>query len=267
MATSEEQVQPPTGLTASWPFVSAHTRALVVIGLFVAYIVVTLGSLASNILVFFTNPVILAAEEDVNERLTLYELLQGLAGIGTLLVFVALAVAFLMWLHRASKNLPALGNPPQRIEFTPGWAVGWFFIPFANIVMPYKAVREVWEKSEPSIRTEDDFMFTPPSSAPLLVGWWIAFIATNVAGNISAKLLEQAKTDEALRFTAGVDTIASLLGIVAAVLAILVVRGIDRRQAERARHVTYIPNMPPPPPLFRPQPGEAHPQNAPPPMR
>src|SRR5918997_1098797 len=69
-----------------------------------------------------------------------------------LAVRIALVVAFLLWLHRASKNLAALGNPKSRIEYTPGWAVGWFFIPFANLVMPYRAVREVWVKSEPPVR-------------------------------------------------------------------------------------------------------------------
>ena len=261
MTIPDDQARAPEGLTSNVPFVSAHTRAVVVVVLFVAYTVVALFSAAADVLAFITNPVVIAAEEGVNERLTLFELLQGLAGLATLAVFVALAVAFLMWLHRASKNLRALGNPSQRIEFTPGWAVGWFFIPFANLVMPYKAVREVWEKSDPAVRTGDDLMFAGPSSAPLLLGWWVTFIASNVAGNISGRLMETAHTDSALRFTAGVDLIASLLAVVAAVLAILVVRDIDRRQAERARHVTYAPHTPPPPPIFRqPQPaGEGQP--------
>jgi hypothetical protein len=263
------QAPAPEGLTSNEPFVSGHTRALVTIGLFVAYIAVALFSAVADVLAFFTNPVVIAAEEGVNERLTLFELLQGLAGLATLAVFVALAVAFLMWLHRASKNLRALGNPSQRIEYTPGWAVGWFFIPFANLVMPYKAVREVWEKSDPAVRTEDDYMFARPSSTPLLPGWWVTFIASNVAGNISGRLMADARTDAALRFTAGVDLIASLLAVVAAVLAILVVRGIDRRQAERARHVMYVPHMPPPPPIFTqhtpPANADAQQQGAPPP--
>ena len=259
MVIPGNQARTPEGLTSNVPFVSAHTRAVVVVLLFAAYIVVALFSAASDVLAFVTNPVVIAAEEGVNEQLTLFELLQGLAGLATLAVFIALVVAFLLWLHRASRNLRALGNPAQRIEFTPGWAVGWFFIPFANLVMPYKAVREVWEKSDPAVRTGDDLMFAGPSSAPLLLGWWVTFIASNVAGNISGRLMENAHTDSALRFTAGVDLIASLLAVVAAVLAILVVRDIDRRQTERARHVAYVPNMPPPPPTFRPQPSPAPP--------
>ena len=62
---------------------------------------------------------------------------------------------------------------------------------------------------------------------------------------------------ESLNFVAGVALVANLLSVIAAALAILVVRDIDRRQTERARHVSYVGNLPPPPPNFRPQPAAA----------
>jgi hypothetical protein len=93
-------------------------------------------------------------------------------------------------------------------------------------------------------------MFAQSSSAPLLLGWWIAWVVSNFISNISWRL--QSRTPDTETFVTGVDIISDLANIVAAALAIMVVRGIDRRQAERARHVAYIPNMPPPPPIFRP---------------
>ena len=70
---------------------------------------------------------------------------------------------------------------------------------------------------------------------------------------------------ESLNFVAGVALVANLLSVIAAALAILVVRDIDRRQTERARHVSYVGNLPPPPPIFRPQPAAAGGTHAPPP--
>jgi Domain of unknown function (DUF4328) len=254
MATTENQTQPPAaGLIASEPFVSAHGRALVVIALFVAYIVVASLSVLTTAFRFATDSVILTAVEETGEQLTLSDLIALLMGLGVLVVYVSLVIAFLLWLYRVSKNLPALGNVKSKIEYTPGWAVGWFFIPFANLVMPYKAVREVWEKSDPAIKSESDIMFTPPASAPLLLGWWISWIASNVLSNISWRL-DGRSTLGTQGFVAGVDIISDVAGIISAVLAILVVKGIDRRQAERARHVVYVPHMPPPPPLFTPPP-------------
>ncbi len=169
-----------------------------------------------------------------------------------LVVYVALFVAFLLWLYRATKNVPALGNPHSRVEYTPGWAVGSFFIPFANLYMPYKAVREVWGKSDPAIKSEEDLMFTPAASTPLVLVWWVSWIAMNVLGRASARFQSDAATPETLRWVTWVDIVGDVVSIMAAVLAIFVVRGIDRRQTERARHVVYVPHTPPPPPLFTP---------------
>lgn len=252
MLNPQNQAAPPAGLTAAAPFVSAHARASVVVALFVAYIAVALFSVATNLFGLAAEPIVLAAAEEGLEQITLYDLLQMFSALGALAVYAALVVAFLLWLHRASKNLPALGNPPSRIEHSPGWAVGSFFLPFANLVIPYKAVREVWEKSDPAARTGDDSMFAPPSSTPLLLGWWLSWLASNVLGNVSWRLHSDAATPDTLRFVAGFDILADLTGILSAVLAIFVVRGIDRRQQERARHVAYVPNTPPPPPVFTP---------------
>jgi hypothetical protein len=261
MGIPENQARTPEGLTASEPFVSAHTRAMVVVALFVAYIVVAASGVVAKIMQLALPPLVLIAAEGDQEQVTLDDLIQFFVALATLFVFIALVIAFLVWLHRAAKNVPALGNAKSKVEYGPGWAVGSFFIPFVNLVVPYKAVKEIWEKSDPSVRTEEDFMFsTPSSSQPLVLGWWIAWLASNFISNISWRLESRAPGTE--NFVGGVGIISDLANIVTAVLAIMVVRGIDRRQTERARHVTYVPNLPPPPPIFRPQqaaaPGDAH---------
>ncbi len=253
MITEPHAAQPAAGLVASEPFVSAHGRAMVVVALFVAYIVVTLCSVGVHFMRLTMSPVVLG-DGGGEGQITLDDLLQFFVGLGTLLVYVALVVAFLVWLHRASKNVPALGNPKSKVEFTPGWAVGWFFIPLANLVMPYRAVREVWEKSDPAVRSESDVMFTPPSSGGLLLAWWVCWIASNVVSNIAVRLQADAHTYDAARSVAGVVIFSDLIDILAAVLALLVVSGLDRRQRERSRHVTYLPHRPPPPPVFTQQP-------------
>jgi hypothetical protein len=261
MATPDNQARTPAGLTASEPFVSAHTRALVVVALFVAYVVVTLTAVVAKFTQLALPPLVIAAAEGDGEQFTLDDLIQFLVALATLFVFIALVVSFLVWLHRAARNLPALGNPKAKVEHTPGWAVGSFFVPFVNLVVPYKAVKEIWEKSDPSFRTGDDFMFAAPSSAPpLVLGWWIAWIVSNFLSNISWRL--QTRTPGTETFVTGVDIISDLGNIIAAVLAIMVVRDIDRRQAERARRVAYVPDMPPPPPIFRQPPVAPEPRDA-----
>jgi hypothetical protein len=243
----------PEGLTSSQPFVSAHGRAQVVVFLFLAYIAVALFSVFSNLLqISFLSGALAGGVSE--EGAEMNDMRQAVVALIHLVVYIALAIAFLLWLHRAAKNVPALGNPQSHVEYTPGWAVGWFFVPLANLFMPYKAVREVWEKSDPAIKTEEDRAFTPAASTPLLLGWWVSWIAMNVLARATSRLGRDAVSIETMVWVTWVDVVGDLLGIVAAVLAIFVVRGIDRRQEERARHVTYVPHTPPPPPLFTPPP-------------
>ena len=54
------------------------------------------------------------------------------------IVVLLTAVSFLAWIYRAHKNLRALGATD--LKYSPGWAIGGFFIPFLNIVRPYQVV-------------------------------------------------------------------------------------------------------------------------------
>ena len=62
--------------------------------------------------------------------------------IGT---YVGCAILFLMWKHRASKNLSPLGVSNQR--FPPWRAVEYYFIPILNLFRPYQAMKEIYLRS------------------------------------------------------------------------------------------------------------------------
>ena len=65
----------------------------------------------------------------------------GLSGIPLIISCITLMIAFLMWIHRAYSNLPFLGNDNPKT--TPGWAVGWWFIPIASLFKPYDVMKEI----------------------------------------------------------------------------------------------------------------------------
>jgi len=80
-------------------------------------------------------------------------LAQGFIALFQAPVYIATSVMFLIWLFRIYKNLDVLESQQNR-EFTPGWAVGWWFVPFANLVKPFQVMREAWFDSNPEIETE-----------------------------------------------------------------------------------------------------------------
>jgi hypothetical protein len=102
--------------------------------------------------------------------------------IGESVLQIAATILFFFWLYRIQSNLIFLDN--QNLEFTPGWAVGWFFIPIANLVKPYQVVREAWQASDPKTIGCEAATWSAVSSA-LLVGWWWAFhLAMAIGGNL-----------------------------------------------------------------------------------
>ena len=95
-------------------------------------------------------------------------------GLVLLAALAATVISFCLWIYRSASNLDALQANNRR--FTPGWSVGWWFIPFMNLVRPYQVVKEIWRGSYPVAPTygpEGDghpgWMFAPISPA---IGWW-----------------------------------------------------------------------------------------------
>jgi hypothetical protein len=221
--------------------------------LLLLFVLVSLASILSSVLQIGLLEG--AGGGDIPEDLAaVNDLREGVIGLLLVLVNLATVVAFCFWIHRAYRNLRALGNSPSALEYSPGWAVGYFFIPLVNLVMPYRVVREIWEKSDPSVRTRDDLMYAVASSAPVVLTWWMVWIVANFVGRLVSRFYRDAETPETLAWASKADIFSTALWIMAAVLAALVVRGIDRRQEERSRHVVYHPQTPPPPPLFTPGP-------------
>jgi hypothetical protein len=161
-------------------------------------------------------------------------------------IYLVTAAVFLMWLHRVYRNLPALGA--VGLDTTPGWAVGYFFVPFVNFFKPFRVVREIWRESTPGVGTDEGFGgYTQNSGTPALVGWWWAlWIIANIAILASEQVMDQAGTVEGIMLTIWLLIASHALFVVAAILAILVVKRIDEMQEAKFRQMGA--QGPPPPP-------------------
>lgn len=151
----------------------------------------------------------------------------GLALVGIIL--------FCFWMHRVSANIRALGA--QSLEFTPGWAVGYMFIPFVNLVMTYRAMREVWMTShDPGERT------ARASPLPVLA-WWLIYLGAGFLGMIANAFLADSTHDPrraavAMTWQAG----GLMAGLVASGLFMYMVWRIGRLQIASHRQAQSIPD-------------------------
>ena len=157
-------------------YVSARGRAQLVQALFVLFIGIVIGEILVGFIGLVVSPNSLDGLVYEQEEPTLLLILLGLLTIGRFAVFVLTAIAYLVWLHRAYSNLNPLGA--MGLEYTPGMAVGGWFIPFANLVIPYKVVKETWQESDPLIAEPvEDWQ---QSGAPgWLAAWWGCWLAGN----------------------------------------------------------------------------------------
>lgn len=237
-------------LTAYAPFRSGHGRATSVVLLLAAGIAVYAVSALSTAVKILSG----AAAQLPSEELTVFDLVDLGVGLINVVVFLATVVLFCMWLYRAYQNLPALGNPKQGLNFSPGWAVGSFFVPIVNLFVPYRAVRETWAKSDPAVPHDNYVAPQEPPAPGIMKAWWALWLISNFVDNASARFYWRADSGEEMLVASWLDMFGDSLSIPAAAFAILVVREIDRRQEERSRRVHYVPSAPPPPPIFAPPP-------------
>lgn len=114
--------------------------------------------------------------------------------VGQVVLRLTTVVVFCIWLYRTVAAAEELS--PRPFATTPGWAVGWFFIPFANLFKPYQAVREVYDATNPEAAVDPDAPLLLAGGAPespwQLKVWWIGWLAMNVLENAGSRLGPQA---------------------------------------------------------------------------
>lgn len=72
-------------------------------------------------------------------------LLGTMLDLAQLIVFLFVAVTFIVWLYRARNNLVHWGF--AAMKWRPGWAIGGWLLPVANLVIPKLVVDTVWSAS------------------------------------------------------------------------------------------------------------------------
>lgn len=141
-----------------------------------------------------------------------------LASLAFAILFVISVVLVSRWIYRAHANLFAAGY--DDLEFTPGWSVGWFFVPIANLFKPYQAMKELWNVSH---GTSNQFGETSPGSVS---SWWGAYIVGNIISTVGWRIEMNATSMEAVQTAAAFGAVGSLLTVAAAWFLMKVIKEV-----------------------------------------
>ncbi|MFH8614221.1 DUF4328 domain-containing protein [Streptomyces sp. NPDC017979] len=164
--------------------------------------------------------------------------LMALAGVLQVVAYLATAVVFVIWFFKARANADAFAPDIPRMQR--GWAIGGWFIPFANLVIPRKVAGDIWAASR-----RNPYGGHKEQPERLLNFWWGFWVLSLIVARVSVMRYDKAESPEEVGSAAFGLVFSDLADIVAAVLAILVVRAITRMQSEKVS----LPH-PPPAPAF-----------------
>ena len=156
-----------------------------------------------------------------------------LAPLPQLVVLLSCYVIAGFWIHRMAANTRFLVGA-GKMDYTPGWAVGWFFIPFANLWKPYQAMKEVW------VLNADGGRGAGPMAGVLLPLWWFLWLAWNAVSNVAGRMSWRATTFEQEDNAALASMTSDAINVPLCVVFLLVVnrlyaaqmRGYSRHSAQ-----------------------------------
>lgn len=152
--------------------------------------------------------------------LELHDSLLATAGTAQLAVFVVSAIALLAWLSRAVDNVYWLTW--KRTRHSPREAIGWWFVPFANFVVPYQIVNETAEDME-----------APSSTKGRIVAWAVLYLGSGLASR--ALTAAPPTTVDALRTTSAWIAVIFVAHLVAGALLLTVIARIEAGATRLAR--------------------------------
>jgi hypothetical protein len=181
-AASEPLTKAPVRDKGFWrdPYVSARPRAYVAMALTAGYLVASL-----IVVLAMWNQIGLLERVAGGQTLSTDEanandMFAMLSGVGSMLMALGATIVMLFWIYAAHRNLPALGTAHP--EFTPGWAVGWWFIPIMNLFKPCQAMLELARGSDPGRHVKGMTQGLRARGTGFIVVWWLSRIISTIVG-------------------------------------------------------------------------------------
>ncbi|WP_285504211.1 DUF4328 domain-containing protein [Actinokineospora sp. NBRC 105648] len=138
--------------------------------------------------------------------------------------------AFLMWLWRARINSARICDAPQRLRIR--WALLSWFIPLGNLWLPQMVLGDLWRASRPDTPPRGADLRTVPAGR-LIAIWWGLFVLMHAIDLFAVNLLVKDDSPKTFESVFYANAITGGLAVVTAVLILVIMRRVDRWQADR----------------------------------
>jgi len=166
----------------------------------------------------------------VLDRADLADTLTAAAGSAQVLVLLACAVVFVLWLWRVRLNAEVFA--PDGHHKARGWVIAGWVVPIASLWYPRRVVVDIWDAS----RTGEK-----PGGHALINVWWTLWLLTNTIGRFLYTAFDEADTSEEIHDSMPQMMFADGVDLVAALFAAAVVLRLTRMQDEKAHQGPAVP--------------------------
>lgn len=154
--------------------------------LYIVLIILTAGAIASGYAYADLINRIISGEFITEAEIATTEFTYGAIGVPQIVLYYFVIILFFIWIYRTHKNLPYLNV--EGLRFTPGWSVGYFFVPFMSLFRPYQMMAEKWKASNPKADMSDKESWKTSSPSPIVGGWWAFFLTSIIAAQIAFQI-------------------------------------------------------------------------------
>ena len=164
-----------------------------------------------------------ATDPDQGNASTLSLVKFGLALLQLLIYFIS-GFLILRWIYKTNQAAHILGG--DAMTMSPGWNVGWFFIPIGNLFKPFEGLRESYQAT---VNFDAPYAVEVPGAMRL---WWGTWIASSILSNAAMRL--QMMAPQGSNAMTVVNVTYGIVGIIAIPLSlslIATVREVTEAQA------------------------------------
>lgn len=170
------------------------------------------------------------SSEEARADATVSDQRQQVIGICYLIVFVISAILILRWIYKSNINARNLGA--KNMTFSPGWSVGYYFIPILTLWKPYQAMKEIWKASKAPSDWEHQ------NEGGFLSIWWTLWLFSNAIGQfIFRRSLKAEEISELLNLNIA-NQVSDVVDVLLALVFLKIVNEVSGFQTAHLPHAS-----------------------------
>jgi len=120
-----------------------------------------------------------------------------------IVVLIGSVILIFRWIYLSNINSRLMGA--KNMKFSPGWAIGWNFIPLMNLFMPFRVMKEIWKTSKDPKNWES--LKTPS----IIIWWWPMTLTSSLVSQASLRAENNGSSADTLLVFAILDLAVTII--------------------------------------------------------